>query len=87
MMSIVALHLCFSKAGPRRGRPPPLFPVSEPLRRLGPDSTRPLRAGVPASGGAAVYYHFNFPRLRDRRLGDATGRASAGSLVAAGQCP
>lgn len=35
MMSVVALHLVFSKAGPRRGRPPPLFPVSEPLRGLG----------------------------------------------------
>lgn len=91
-MSIVALHLSFSKAGPRRGRlpwPPPLFPVSEPLRRLGPDSTRPLRAGVPASGGAGVYYRFNFPRrLRDRRLGDATSYQSrVGWLVTAGQCP
>lgn len=87
MMSIVALHLFFSKAGPRRGR---LLHSSLSASRCGDLAMAPpvlFWAGVPASGGAGVYYHFNFPRLRDRRLGDAAGRAFAGWLVAGGQCP
>ncbi|KAH8781133.1 hypothetical protein F5883DRAFT_539410 [Diaporthe sp. PMI_573] len=70
MMSIVALHLFFSKAGPRRGR---LLRSSLSASRCGDLALAPpdlFRAGVPASGGAGLYYHFNFPRrLRDRRLG------------------
>lgn len=77
MMSIVALHLFFSKAGPRRGR---LLHSSLSTSRCGDLAMAPpdlFWAGVPASGGAGIYYHFNFPRLRDRRLGDAAGRAFA----------
>lgn len=69
MMSIVALHLFFSKAGPRRGR---LLHPSLSASRCGDLAMAPpdlFWAGVPASGGAGVYYHFNFPHLRSSTWG------------------